>query len=66
MKQYFDVNRIYKSNANKKVMGVCAGIARHYDIPTWTVRLATVLAFLAFPGAIALAYFVAVILLPSR
>ena len=66
MKSYYDVNRIYKSQRNKKVMGVCAGIARHYDIEAWIVRLATVLAFLAFPGPIAIAYIVAVILLPTR
>lgn len=66
MKEMYDTNRIYKSSVNKKVMGVCAGIARHYGIEAWMVRLATVLGFLAFPVPIAVAYFVAVVLLPSR
>ncbi|BDX07949.1 PspC domain-containing protein [Planctobacterium marinum] len=66
MKEMYDTNRIYKSSINKKVMGVCAGIARHYGVEAWMVRLATVLAFLAFPVPIAAAYLVAVVLLPSR
>lgn len=66
MKNFYDVNRIYRSSMNKKVMGVCAGVAHHYGIESWMVRLATILMFLAFPGPIAIAYIVAVILLPTR
>lgn len=66
MKQYYDVNRIYRSSMNRKIMGVCAGVAHHYGVDSWMVRLATILAFLAFPGAIAIAYCVAVVLLPTR
>lgn len=66
MKQYYETNRIYKDSANKKVMGVCSGIAKHYGVESWIVRLATVAAFLAFPGAIAIAYVVATLLLPTR
>lgn len=66
MKDVYDTNRIYRSTINKKVMGVCAGVARHYGIETWLVRLATVLTFLAFPVPIMVAYLVAVVLLPAR
>ena len=66
MKNIYDVNRIYRSSMNKKVMGVCAGVAHHYNLETWMVRLATILLFFAFPGPIAIAYIVAVILLPTR
>lgn len=66
MKQVYDTNRIYRSSINKKVMGVCAGVAHHYGFETWMVRIATILAFLAFPGPIAIAYIVAIILLPTR
>lgn len=66
MKEMYDTNRIYRSSINKKVMGVCAGIARHYGVEAWMVRLATVLAFLALPVPIAMAYIVAVVLLPTR
>ncbi|MCC2607896.1 PspC domain-containing protein [Planctobacterium marinum] len=66
MKNYYESNRIYKSRINRKVMGVCAGVAHHYGVEAWMVRLATVLAFLAFPPAILIAYIVATLLLPSR
>lgn len=66
MKQFYDTSRIYRSSVNKKVKGVCAGIAHHYGIESWMVRLATIIAFFAFPGPIAIAYIVAILLLPTR
>lgn len=66
MNNQYDVNRIYKETLNKKVSGVCAGIARHFGMELWLVRLLTVIAFFMFPVPIALAYLVAVVLLPSR
>jgi phage shock protein C len=48
------------------VSGVCAGIARHFDInPNW-VRGATAIAFVMAPFAVALAYVLAVLLLKTR
>jgi len=56
---------ISKSKRYKKFSGVCAGIAKHYRFPRLGVRIATVSLFLLFPMAIAIAYLLAAIILPS-
>lgn len=66
MKDYYDLNRIYKDSIRKKLTGVCAGAARYYNIEVWIVRLAAVLVFIALPMPIAIAYLLATVLLPSR
>ena len=66
MKNYYDVNRIYKDSARKKLSGVCAGCARYFGIQTWVARLVTILAFMALPVPVAIAYLIATLLLPSR
>ncbi|ASM48815.1 phage shock protein C [Pseudoalteromonas espejiana DSM 9414] len=49
----------YKDSLNKKISGVCSGLAHRLDFPVWATRLATVLLFLSFPFAVALGYFIA-------
>lgn len=66
MRQYFDVNRVYRDKFNSKISGVCAGLARHWEQPRWLVRVIALLCLLALPMATVVAYFVAVLLLPSR
>lgn len=66
MRTYYDVNRIYKNKYNKKISGVCSGLARYWKVDAWMVRLAAIVAFFMLPGAMAIAYLVAVLLLPSR
>lgn len=56
----------YKDRLNKKVSGVCAGLALGNGLPVWSVRLAALAALLVFPVATLLAYFVAVAVLPAR
>lgn len=56
----------YKDRLNKKVSGVCAGLALGNNLPVWAVRLAAVCALLVFPVATILAYFVAGLVLPAR
>ena len=56
---------ICKNKRYKKLSGVCAGIAKHYSFPRLGVRIATVSIFLLFPMAIAIAYLLAAIILPS-
>lgn len=55
-----------KDVLNKKVSGVCAGIAKFYNWPRLLVRVLAVLAFITFPVAAGVAYIVAAILLPTR
>ncbi|GGD72934.1 PspC domain-containing protein [Lacimicrobium alkaliphilum] len=65
MKTVYDQNCIRKDKRNGKVAGVCAGLARHFNIPAWLVRLVTVICFVTFPMAIAIAYIAAAFLLPD-
>ncbi|WP_338411621.1 PspC domain-containing protein [Pseudoalteromonas nigrifaciens] len=49
----------YKDPLNKKISGVCSGLAQRLDLPVWSTRLVTILLFLSFPFAIALGYLIA-------
>jgi phage shock protein C len=51
--------RWYKDTLNRKVSGVCSGLAHRLDFPVWSTRLVTLLLLFSFPFAIALGYFVA-------
>ena len=55
--------RLYKSNDNKMIDGVCAGIAEYFGIDPTLVRLAWVL-FCAMGGSGFVAYIVAAIIIP--
>jgi phage shock protein PspC (stress-responsive transcriptional regulator) len=50
---------------HKKVSGVCAGIAKHFDLPRVVVRIAAIGALIMLPVATAVAYVVASMLLPD-
>ena len=55
--------RLYKSNKNKMIDGVCAGIAEYFSIDPTLVRLgAVVLTCVAGSGV--LAYIIAMIIIP--
>ena len=57
--------RLYKSNKDKKVDGVCGGIAEYFDVDSTLIRLAWVL-FCFFGGSGLLAYFIAAIIIPRQ
>ena len=57
--------RLYKSNENKMLDGVCGGIAEYFDVDPTLVRLAWVV-FCALGGSGLLAYIVAAIIIPRR
>ena len=57
--------KLYKSTADKKVCGVCGGIAEYFDIDSTIVRLAWVL-FTALGGSGVIAYIVAALVMPER
>ncbi|OUR80113.1 hypothetical protein A9Q75_11165 [Colwellia psychrerythraea] len=54
-----------KDVANKKLTGVCAGIAKHYDFPRLAVRIAAIAALIMLPVVTGVAYVVASMLLPN-
>ena len=54
-----------KDVVNKKLTGVCAGIAKHYDYPRLVVRIAAIAALIMLPVVAGVAYVVASMLLPN-
>jgi phage shock protein PspC (stress-responsive transcriptional regulator) len=54
-----------KDRRYKKLSGVCAGIAKYYDLPRPGIRIATIIALLAFPVPVGVAYVVATMLMPN-
>jgi phage shock protein C len=58
--------RLYKDGFNKKLTGVCAGIAKYYDYPRLAIRVAAIIALIMLPVATGVAYVVASVLLPEN
>ncbi len=57
--------RLYKSAVNKKLCGVCGGIAEYFDIDPTIVRLAWVV-FTLLGGSGIIAYIIAAIVMPNE
>jgi phage shock protein PspC (stress-responsive transcriptional regulator) len=56
--------KLYKSTQDKKLCGVCGGIAEYLDVDSTLIRLALV-AFVLLGGSGILAYIVAAIVMPD-
>jgi len=65
-KEYTVNKTLAKDTIHKKLSGVCAGIAKYYDVPRIAVRIASVLALITFPVATGVAYLVATLVMPNR
>ena len=57
--------RLYKSKTDKKLDGVCAGIAKYFNIDPTLIRLVWVIFALAAGGGV-LAYIIAAIVMPRE
>jgi phage shock protein C len=57
--------KLFKSNTDKKLCGVCGGIAEYFGIDSTIIRLILVLAVL-FVGSGVLAYIVAALVIPDK
>ena len=57
--------KLYKSNTDKKLCGVCGGLAEYLNVDSTVIRLILVLAIL-FAGSGLLAYIVAALFLPDK
>lgn len=57
--------KLYKSNTDKKLAGVCGGLAEYLGIDSTIVRLILVLAVL-FAGVGVLAYIIAALVMPEK
>ena len=57
--------KLYKSNSDKKLDGVCAGIAEYFDVDATIVRLLWVAATV-FVGFGIIGYIIAAIVMPRK
>ena len=57
--------KLYRSKNNKKIFGVCGGLAEYFDIDATIIRLVLVLAVL-FAGVGVLAYLIAALVIPNQ
>ena len=57
--------KLYKSSKDKKLDGVCAGIAEYLDVDSTLIRLAWIL-FTVLGGAGILAYIIAALVMPRN
>ncbi len=58
------MTRLYRSETDRMLGGVCGGIAEVYDLDPTVVRLVTVL--LIFSGVSPLIYLIAWLIMPSK
>ena len=57
--------KLYKSSTDKKLAGVCGGIAEYFNIDSTLLRLGWVV-FSLLGGSGLLAYIIAAIIMPDR
>ena len=57
--------KLYKSNTDKKICGVCGGLAEYLNMDAIIIRLIWVLAVL-FAGCGLLAYIIAALVIPDK
>ena len=57
-------NKLYKSNSNKMIAGVCGGIAEYFNVDPTLVRLGWVI-FALFAGSGLLAYIIFALVVPD-
>ncbi|MBR4723450.1 MAG: PspC domain-containing protein [Clostridia bacterium] len=59
------MKKLYKSSTDKKIFGVCGGIAEYFDIDPTVIRLVWAISILCL-GTGLLAYLIAALILPSQ
>ena len=59
------MKRLYKSRTDRKIFGVCGGIAEYFNLDPTIIRLAWALFCLAGGSGI-LAYIIAAIIMPRK
>ena len=57
--------KLYRSKKDKKIAGVCAGVAEYFNIDSTIVRLGVVI-FTLMGGCGLLAYIVAAVIMPEK
>lgn len=59
-------NRLYRSNSEKMLCGVCGGIAEYFDADPTVIRLLWAAVCMVSCGTGLLAYLVAAVIIPVR
>ncbi len=59
-----DMKRLYKSNSNRVLCGVCGGVGEYFNIDPTIIRLIWVL--VACTGTGIVAYIIAAIIMPEQ
>ena len=57
--------KLYRSDYDRKVAGVCGGVAEYFDIDSTIIRLAWLVAVFCCGGGL-LAYLIAMFVIPNR
>ena len=57
--------KLYKSNTDKKLDGVCGGIAEYFDVDPTVIRLGWVI-FTCIAGSGLLAYIICAVVMPRK
>lgn len=65
IKEDMNMKKLYKSATDKKLCGVCGGIAEYFGIDSTIVRLIMVIVGLASAGTAAIFYLVAAAIMPE-
>ena len=58
--------KLFRSDTDKKIAGVCGGIAQYFNIDPTIVRIAWALAIFLLPGISIVAYLVAWFVMPGE
>ena len=56
--------KLYKSKTDKKISGVCGGIAEYFNVDSTLIRLAWII-FCCLGGSGIIAYIIAAIVMPN-
>lgn len=59
------MKKLYKSSTNKKLCGVCGGIAEYFDLDPTIVRILWII-FTLFIGSGILAYLICALVMPKE
>ena len=59
------MKKLYRSNTNRKLCGVCGGLAEHFDIDPTIMRLLVVILTL-FGGGGLLIYLICALVIPNN
>ena len=60
------MKKLYKSNIDKKVCGVCGGMAEHLNVDSTLIRLGVAFVTLCSVGLGIVAYIVAAVIIPEQ